>query len=98
MFNQLASLLATQGQAEPVLLVAATHSSIHRDGPSGGTQMLIYNLGEPGCLPWHVLNVMCVERCVCKLGHLTVRGAADGGIWWHARCTQYRWGDPHTCA
>lgn len=36
--------------------------------------MLIYNLGEPGCLPWHVLNVMRVERCVCRLGHYLCEG------------------------
>ena len=39
------SCLCVQGQAEPQVLVTAHRRSVHRDGPLGGPQQLVYNIG-----------------------------------------------------
>lgn len=35
-----------QGYSEPVVLLSAAKSGIHRDGPEGGAQVLLYNIGR----------------------------------------------------
>ncbi len=36
---------AAQGVGDPVLLLSACRSGVHRDGPLGGADTLVYNLG-----------------------------------------------------
>lgn len=50
------------GHAPGVLLLSAKREGFHRDGPDGGSALLIYNIGECSSERAHVMSCMC-QRC-----------------------------------